>query len=153
MLNKEKYAKEIAEIAVNNETIALKDNKPISCRKIHCNDCGKHVPGYGCSMKKLTEWANSEYKEQILDEVEKEYLKAVIKPFKKHVKTIMKAKQVATLYAITIDIEEKYNYETFLQFPPFEKSSGMYQGMELGRMYTLEELGLWVEWTYVAQYW
>ena len=54
----------------------------------------------------------------------------------------MKAKQVATLYAITIDIEEKYNYETFLQFPPFEKSSGMYQGMELGKEYTLKELGL-----------
>ena len=142
MLNKEKYAKEIAEIAVNNETIALKDNKPISCRKIKCIDCEQNVHGYGCSMKKLTEWANSEYKEPILDEAEKEYLKAVIKPFKKHIKTIMKAKQVATLYAITIDIEEKYNYETFLQFPPFEKSSGMYKGMELGRRYTLEELGL-----------
>lgn len=142
MLNKEKYAKEIAEIAINNEIIALRDNKPISCRKTKCDDCGKHVPGYGCSMEKLTEWANSEYKEPILDEAEKEYLKAVIKPFKKHVKTIMKAKQVATLYAITIDIEEKYNYETFLQFPPFEKSSEMYKGMELGKEYTLKELGL-----------
>lgn len=141
MLNKEKYAKEIVELVVNNEAIALKDNKPINCRKIKCNDCGRKT-NCGCSAKKLTEWANSEYKKPILDEVEKEYLKAVIKPFKKHVKTIMKAKQVATLYAITIDIEEKYNYETFLQFPPFEKSSGMYKGMELGIEYTLEELGL-----------
>ena len=141
MLNKEKYAKEIAELAVNNEIIALKDNKPISCPEIKCDDCGRNSKS-GCSRHILTEWANSEYKKLILDEVEKEYLKAVIKPFKKHVKTIMKAKQVATLYAITIDIEEKYNYETFLQFPPFEKSSGMYKGMELGRRYTLEELGL-----------
>lgn len=142
MLNKEKYAKEIAEITVNDEIIALKDNKPINCIKIKCIDCERNVPGCGCSMKKLTEWANSKYKEPILDEVEKAYLSAVIKPFKKHVKTIVKAKQVATLYAITIDIEEKYNYETFLQFPPFEKSSGMYKGMELGKRYTLEELGL-----------
>lgn len=141
MLNKEKYVKEIAEIALNDEIIALKYNKPINCRKIKCNDCERNINS-GCSMKKLTEWANSEYKKPILDEVEKEYLKAVIKPFKKHVKTIVKAKQVATLYAITIDIEEKYNYETFLQFPPFEKSSGMYKGMELGKRYTLEELGL-----------
>lgn len=141
MLNKEKYAKEIAELAVNNEIIALKDNKPMSCPEIKCNDCERNSKS-GCSRHILTEWANSEYKKLILDEVEKEYLKAVIKPFKKHVKTIMKAKQVATLYAITIDIEEKYNYETFLQFPPFEKSSGMYKGMELGRRYTLEELGL-----------
>ena len=137
MLNKEKYAKEIAEIAVNNETIALKDNKPISCRKIKCIDCEQNVPGYGCSMKKLTEWANSEYKEPILDEAEKEYLKAVIKPFKKHVKTIMKAKQVATLYAITIDIEEKYT----IALPGFKKDE-MYKGMKLEKEYTIEELDL-----------
>ena len=142
MLNKEKYAKEIVELAVNNETIALKDNKPISCMKIKCDDCERHT-NLGCFNHILTKWANSEYKEPILDEAEKEYLKAVIKPFKNHVKTIMKAKQVATLYAITIDIEEKYNYETFLQFPPFEKSSGMYKGMELGKRYTLEELELY----------
>lgn len=102
MLNKEKYAKEIAEIAVNSEIIALKDNKPINCRKIKCTDCGRNTKS-GCSRNILKEWANSEYKKPILDEAEREYLKAVIKPFKKHVKTIMKAKQVATLYAITFD--------------------------------------------------
>ena len=54
MLNKEKYAKEIVEIAVNNGiingTIALKDNKPISCSKIKCIDCEKNVPGCGFRM-------------------------------------------------------------------------------------------------------
>ena len=39
MLNKEKYAKEITELAVKNEIIALKDNKPISCPEIKCDDC------------------------------------------------------------------------------------------------------------------
>lgn len=142
MLNKEKYAKEIVDIATTGAGMALKDNKPAPCRDLYCKECDRNDDTGGCSLDKLLEWANSEYKEHILDETEKEYLKAVIKPFKKHVKTIMKAKQVATLYAITIDIEEKYNYETFLQFPPFEKSSGMYKGMELGRKYTLKELGL-----------
>lgn len=142
MLNKEKYAKEIANIAIRNINIALKNDKPVSCREIHCSECKRHLNGVGCFESILLKWGNSEYKEPILDETEKEYLKAVIKPFKKHVKTIMKAKQVATLYAITIDIEEKYNYETFLQFPPFEKTSEMYKGMELGRKYTLKELGL-----------
>ena len=142
MLNKEKYAKEIADIAINEDVIAIKDGRPVTCRKIRCIECERTLSGYGCAKEKLLKWANSEYEEPILDETEKEYLKAVIKPFKKHVKTIMKAKQVATLYAITIDIEEKYNYETFLQFPPFEKSSEMYKGMKLGREYTLKELGL-----------
>lgn len=143
MLNKEKYAKEIVEIAVNNGTIALKDNKPISCIKIKCIDCEQNVPGCGCSMKKLTEWANSEYKDPILDEAEKKYLKAVIKPFKKHVKTIKKYRPLAkTLYIITINVENESNYDTFVRLPPFEKSSGMYEGMEENRAYTLEELGL-----------
>ena len=142
MLNKEKYAKEIVELSIMGVGIALKDNKPVSCCGLDCKECDRNDGTGGCSLDELFGWANSEYKEPILTEKEKEYLKAVIKPFKKHVKTIMKAKQVATLYAITIDIEEKYNYETFLQFPPFEKSSGMYKGMELGREYTLKELGL-----------
>lgn len=136
MLNKEKYAKEIAEIAVNNETIALKDNKPISCRKIHCNDCGKHVHGYGCSMKKLTEWANSEYKEPILDDEEKEYLSAVIKPWREKVISIIKIR-VNEDYFISIRLKngEKVNL-------PWFKKDTMYKGMKSGKEYTLEELGL-----------
>lgn len=139
MLNKEKFAKEIEDILA--KTIAVSESGKI----YKCTDSGNCKDCIFCDVACVDgarNWLNSEYKEHILDEVEKEYLKAVIKPFKKHVKTIMKAKQVATLYAITIDIEEKYNYETFLQFPPFEKSSGMYKGMELGKEYTLKELGL-----------
>lgn len=139
MLNKEKFAKEIEDILA--KTIAVSESGKI----YKCTDRGNCKDCIFCDVACVDgarNWLNSEYKEHILDEVEKEYLKAVIKPFKKHVKTIMKAKQVATLYAITIDIEEKYNYETFLQFPPFEKSSEMYKGMELGKEYTLKELGL-----------
>ena len=137
MLNKEKYAKEIAEIAVNCEGIALKDNKPISCRKIKCSDCGKHVPDYGCSMKKLTEWANSEYEKSILDEAEKEYLSAVIKPFKSRVKCIAKVKSLSgSAQFIRIEL-----YGDYMIFPNF-KVNTMYRGMELEKKYTLEELGL-----------
>ena len=143
MLNKEKYKDRLEEIL--SVTIAVSESGDIfqctnTCTNtVNCKDC--IFCDVAC-VDGARNWLNSEYKEHILDEVEKEYLKAVIKPFKKHVKTIMKAKQVATLYAITIDIEEKYNYETFLQFPPFEKSSEMYKGMELGKEYTLKELGL-----------
>ena len=142
MLNAEKYRDEIQKILDRGYKVALnkKTKKVVACEETSCNDCAFWTLKSGCC--EIEKWLISEYKEQILTEEEKEYLKAVIKPFKKHVKTIMKAKQVATLYAITIDIEEKYNYETFLQFPPFEKSSGMYKGMELGKAYTIEELEL-----------
>lgn len=135
MLNIERYRKELENHNVSLDCDIYKIREKCkegndSCGSKRCVEC----------RKENMQWLLAEA--EILDDAEKKYLKAVIKPFKKHVKTIMKAKQVATLYAITIDIEEKYNYETFLQFPPFEKSSEMYKGMELGRRYTLEELGL-----------
>ena len=137
MLNKEKYAKEIAEIAVNNETIALKDNKPIRCRKIKCIDCEKNVPGYGCSMKKLTEWANSECKEPILDEVEKRYLRGVIRPFKNMVVFIKKTCNYASCQWIEIAVKANKT----IALPGF-KNDEMYKGMKLEKEYTLEELDL-----------
>lgn len=141
MLNKEKYAKEIAEIAVNCEGIALKDNKPISCRKIKCSDCGKHVPDYGCSMKKLTEWANSEYEKSILDEAEKEYLKAVIKPFRDKVDVIQKISQSKKNESIWIFRNDDDSWQSVACLPLFEKGK-KFQNMEYGKCYTLEELGL-----------
>lgn len=140
MLNKEKYAKEIVELVVNNEAIALKDNKPISCRKTKCNDCERHAPGCGCSMKKLTEWANSEYKEPILTKEEKAYLSAVIMPFRKKVKHIVKIKLCSSPEEQFIRIV--IGNLDFINFPSFNKNTGMYKGMELGKEYTLEELGL-----------
>lgn len=135
MLNKEKYAKEIAEIAVNNETIALKDNKPISCRKIHCIDCEQNVHGYGCSMKKLTEWANSEYKEPILDEVEKAYLSAVIKPFRDEVTGILKGDNGSEFIRISVENDGAFRL-------PYFKKGSMYKNMKTNKKYKLEELGL-----------
>ena len=73
---------------------------------------------------------------QILDDVEKEYLSAVIKPFRKSVNSIRKAEVCGGDEAICIDTEKRY-----MVFPPFEKGT-MYKGMKTGWRYTLEELGL-----------
>ncbi len=142
MLNKEKYKYKLEEILAKDIAVSKSGEIYRCVDRGNCDDCYDCIFCNSNCIEGAKSWLNSEYKEPILTEEEKAYLSAVIKPFKKHVKTIMKAKQVATLYAITIDIEEKYNYETFLQFPPFEKSSGMYKGMEMGKKYTLKELGL-----------
>ena len=141
MLNKEKYAKEIAEIAVNCDGIALKDNKPISCRKIKCSDCGKYVPGCGCSMKKLTEWANSECEKSILDEAEKEYLSAVIEPFRKSVISIKKLEATYGWEIISFYSQNSQSCGCITILPPFE-SGTRFKGMELRKEYTCKELGL-----------
>ena len=75
---------------------------------------------------------------QILDDAEKRYLSAVIKPFRKHVQNIAKYRTFGNTeeyIIIQIDSPER------LSFPHF-KVDTMYIGMEPGRRYTLEELGL-----------
>lgn len=76
-----------------------------------------------------------EFKE-ILDEKEKEYLSAVIRPFKGRVDYIQKEISDARE-----DIVVCVAYDDYLSFPYFEKGT-MYKGMELGKKYTLKELGL-----------
>ena len=76
-----------------------------------------------------------EKKEDILDEVEKEYLRAVIKPFRKRMTCIKKSRY--------------FNYEFIILnldndgiFLPGFKKGKMYKGMKEDKEYTLEELGL-----------
>lgn len=73
--------------------------------------------------------------EPILDEVEKRYLSAVIKPYKV---IGIKKRQAADDEQICIDTI-KHGYEIML---PYFKKGTMYKGMKLNKEYTLEELGL-----------
>lgn len=75
-----------------------------------------------------------EYKSPILDDVEKAYLSAVIKPFRERIKYIRKI--VFQREFLKIHLED----ET-ISLPYFKKGT-MYKGMEEGKCYTLEELGL-----------
>lgn len=81
-----------------------------------------------------------EYKPEILDEVEKRYLRGIIRPFKDKVKTIKK--YVYSSGNATIDIRIESSKDSWLiKLPPFKKGE-MYKNMEDGKEYTLEELGL-----------
>ena len=64
MLNKEKFAKEIVEIATDNKGLSVMGGKPCVCNMTNCNDCDFHV---GTCVAELKEWANSEYKEIDID--------------------------------------------------------------------------------------
>lgn len=77
---------------------------------------------------------------EILDEEEKEYLNAIIKPFKDRVVGIEKRIE---------GLSERYEYIWFVMnrhidkfcLPSFKKGT-MYKGMEINKEYTLKELGL-----------
>lgn len=75
MKNKEKYAKELVDIVVEEWRFALnKDEKIVSCTNIMCSDCLFNARG-GCISERMA-WANAEYKEpKIFTEREKEFIK------------------------------------------------------------------------------
>lgn len=74
---------------------------------------------------------------EILDDVEKEYLENIIKPFRNKVDNICK-------FFISNSKEYIHIYlkgESGISFPTFKKNA-MYKGMKQNRAYSLEELGL-----------
>lgn len=74
----------------------------------------------------------------ILDDVERRYLSAVIRPFKDRVGCICKTYYTSEYQHIYIVLRD-CNYNMYL---PIFKKGTMYKGMEFGRSYSLEELGL-----------
>lgn len=84
-------------------------------------------------------WLEEEYKPPILDDVEKAYLSAVIKPFREDVECIEKVEcYLGENEFIHISMKKDNDY---FELPKFEKGA-MYKGMEADKAYTLEELGL-----------
>ena len=90
-------------------------------------------------LRGLVNWLEAEYKEPILDEKEKEYLSAVIRPWRDKVKGIFKTAYNEYEY-IVIEYYDN-DYLQAIRLPLFEKGT-MYKGMELIREYTLKELGI-----------
>lgn len=84
----------------------------------------------------ILDWMSEPYKAPILDDVEKDYLSAVIKPFRKRIKYI-------AIWGI--DSKPYVHIELSgggcMNFP-FFKAKTMYKGMEPKKRYTLDELGL-----------
>lgn len=103
--------------------------KPIvDCEHTLCEDC----------KEPFFKWLLEEYKEPILDDAEKEYLSAVIRPFRKKIASISKFK--------TWDDSSQYIYiemtdSHIATLPVFPKGT-MYKGMKDARHYSLKELGL-----------
>lgn len=66
MLNKEKYAKGIVDVALKDETFALMDGKICACSDVQgCTSCAFYDRD-DCIISKQ-EWANSEYVEPSVD--------------------------------------------------------------------------------------
>lgn len=67
MTNREKFAKQILDIACNGDRLAVNKAtlEPTACRELACGDC--LFNSYGCCGDKTEKWANSEYVEPPVD--------------------------------------------------------------------------------------
>lgn len=93
--------------------------------------------GFVSTHDTFTKWLEEEYDPKILDDVEKAYLSAVIKPFRKNVKSITKQENNDGYEWLRIIVEDNKP----LVLPGFKKGT-MYKGMHVYKEYTLEKLGL-----------
>ena len=89
MKNKEKFAKEILDIACSGRSIAVtKDNKVVYCSNISCescmfDSCGKHIGRSQVCSDRLHEWAESEYVEEpTITSREKNFLDLLLPNYK-----------------------------------------------------------------------
>lgn len=94
----------------------------------------------------VLEWLDMEHVEPVLNKEEKQYLSAVIKPFKDRFLSAEKITMGSMKYEyIRINIKSVvWGVYGHIELPLF-KAGGMYKGMEPGKEYTLEELGLYEE--------
>lgn len=63
MTNKEKYGKEILDIACTGDNVAMRksDNVIVGCKKLKCSDCAFTTHGKEYCNDEIEKWANSEY--------------------------------------------------------------------------------------------
>lgn len=96
--------------------------------------------GYSCEgcKERFLKWLLEEAKEPVLDDVEIEYLSAVIKPFRKMIAYIVKAQDFDDGKQCIRIILQNGDGMHF----PYLDDDAMYKGMEVNKEYSLEELGL-----------
>ena len=132
MLNIEKYKnlvlKNLNCCQMESDLRKLGCKAHIDCAHTLCEDCNEH----------FFKWLLSEAEEPILDEVEKKYLSAAIRPFRKMIAYIVKAQDFDDgKQCIRIILQNGYGMH-FL----YLDDDAMYKGMEVNKNYSLEELGL-----------
>lgn len=135
MLNIEKYKKEvIARFDTCQMERMINDITGFNyCGSAHdhCTPCAEYV----------YKWLLSEYKEPILNDAEREYLSAVIKPFRDKVKFIkLPSYDCLNLIYTCIRMYDNCGNE-IVRLPNF-KIGTMYKGMKIDKNYTPEELCL-----------
>lgn len=145
MLNAEKYKERIEKLEYK---FALCGDELKRCRSIRCDNCDfNKFDGKPCNLRKI-EWLMEEYKEPILTDKEKAYLKNVIEPLGVEVRYIKKWKSIAIeenkcCYNIAIAVKHPIMETWERDLMNFAVTKEMpFNRLELDKRYSLKDLGL-----------
>ncbi len=141
MLNFEKYEEEIKKEIANFRDI------PCIVKDLKDGGCGESRNCVTCSMEML-HWLSQEYKEPILTDKEKGYLKNVIEPLGVEVRYIKKWKSIyieenKCCYNIAITVKHPIMETWERDLMNFAVTKEMpFKRLELDKRYSLKDLGL-----------
>lgn len=90
MLNKEKYKNNLENILARTVAVSKSGEIYRCVDRVNCDYCDDCIFCNVNCIEGAKVWLNSEYKEPILDEVERKYLSSVIGPFRDKVLYIQK---------------------------------------------------------------
>ena len=140
MKNIEKFSKEISNLVNKGDDIecaiatAAGIAEKNSCSTHDCKEC----------QKKCLEWMYSEYNEPILSDEEKDIIRSMIYYLQKigcTVNYVIKDVNKNGIAYFMIDYENHtVGYSEMMSSPYFKNDK--FNGMEIGKEYTLEELGI-----------
>lgn len=134
MLNIEKYEKELRKYGT---CFALtKEGKPVNCDGFRCIDCAFNA---GCIIKRMN-WLLQEYKEPILTDEAKSYLKLILKPSKcTIIQKLVDGEEAPRKYKLLCSTDSGY---IAILYKPGTKYYEYFKNMENDKAYTPEELDL-----------
>lgn len=139
MNNKEKNLETLAQFALENKIIALKDGKLVDCNTCNCSDCSFYPePGVSESCRDVQKrWAESECEEySLLNKQEKDFLQ-----FQCDHLTPAPACIERVYWNVTDEMLE-IKSDTDRPIAVFYGTEGMYQNLIPWCRYPLESLGL-----------
>ena len=138
MLNIEKYEEELRPFGT---CFAItKDGKIKNCKGFRCAACAFHyVPDSNCDEARF-EWLIKEYKESVLTDEAKAYLKLILEPSKcTIIQKLMEGEELPRKYKLLCSTDSGY---IAILYKPGTKYYEYFKNMESDKAYTPEELGL-----------
>lgn len=136
MLNAEKHKEKIKEL---NYRFAVCNGEIKQCEDLNCYTCAFYAAPRSC-MENMNKWLLEEYKEPILNDEAKSYLKLILEPSKcTIIQKLVEGEEIPRKYKLLCSTDSGY---IAILYKPGTRYYEYFKNMENDKAYTPEELDL-----------